>query len=458
MATLLAGIPAAHPLTAVVHTAGVLDDGLLGAMDPARLAAVLGPKAEGARHLDELTRDCDLAAFVAFSSAAGLLGSAGQANYAAANAYLDGLMTARRAAGRPGVALSWGLWDQSGGMTGHLDTTDRARMRRGGVLPLRPEEGLALFDAALDGGEAHLVPIKLDLAAARADAAAGGPVQPLLRHLVRARRRAEGTAAASDLLAALAGRSPAEQEAWLLTLVRSRAALVLGHGSADDIDPDTAFQSVGMDSLGGVELRNRLAAATGLILPATLVYDYPTPRHLAGFLRDELAGTAAPAETAPVVAAGAHDDIAVVGLGCRLAGGVRGPDDLWELLIRRGEGRSPFPTDRGWQTEDLFDADPGRFGTSYVDRGGFLADAGKFDAGFFGISPREALAMDPQQRLLLETSWEALEHAGIDASTLKGADVGVFSGVMEQEYAASGAVPEAAVALAAPGPPAPGAG
>ncbi|MEU7359055.1 type I polyketide synthase [Streptomyces olivaceoviridis] len=423
VATLLAGIPAAHPLTAVVHTAGVLDDGLLGAMDPARLAAVLGPKAEGARHLDELTRDCDLAAFVAFSSAAGLLGSAGQANYAAANAYLDGLMTARRAAGRPGVALSWGLWDQSGGMTGHLDITDRARMRRGGVLPLRPEEGLALFDAALDGGEAHLVPIKLDLAAARADAAAGGPVQPLLRHLVRARRRAEGTAAASDLLAALAGRSPAEQEAWLLTLVRSRAALVLGHGSADDIDPDTAFQSVGMDSLGGVELRNRLAAATGLTLPVTLVYDYPTPRQLAGFLRDELAGTATPAEAAPVVAAGAHDDIAVVGLGCRLAGGVRGPDDLWELLIRRGEGRSPFPTDRGWDLS-----------TVPVEAGSFLTDAAEFDAGFFGISPREATAMDPQQRLLLEVVWEALEDGGLDPAALRGTDVGVFVGVMGQGY------------------------
>ncbi|MFI5468821.1 SDR family NAD(P)-dependent oxidoreductase [Streptomyces cacaoi] len=423
VAALLDGIPATHPLTAVVHTAGVLDDGLLGAMDPARLAAVLGPKAEGGRHLDELTRDRDLAAFVAFSSAAGLLGSAGQANYSAANAYLDGLMTARRAAGRPGVALSWGLWDQAGGMTGHLDAADRARMSRGGVLPLRPEEGLALLDAALDSGEAHLVPIKLDLAAARADAASGGPVQPLLRQLVRARRRAGGTAGAGDLLAALAGRSPAEQESRLLTLVRSRAALVLGHRSADDIEPDNAFQAVGMDSLGGVELRNRLAAATGLTLPATLVYDYPTPRQLAGFLRDELAGTAAPAEATPVVAGGAHDDIAVVGLGCRLAGGVRGVDDFWELLVRRGEGRAPFPTDRGWDLS-----------TVPVEAGSFLTDAAEFDAGFFGISPREAVAMDPQQRLLLEVVWEALEDGGLDPATLRGTDVGVFVGVMGQGY------------------------
>ena len=366
-----------------MHAAGVLDDCLLGALDEDRLAAVLGPKAEGARHLDELTRDCDLAAFVAFSSAAGLLGSAGQANYAAANAYLDGLMTSRRAAGRHGVALSWGLWDQTGGMTGHLDAADRSRMRRGGVLPLRPDEGLALLDAALDSGEAHLVPITLDLAAARADAAVGGPVQPLLRQLVRARRRAGGTGAAGDLRAALADRSAAEQEARLLTLVRSRAARVLGYASGDAIESDVAFQSVGMDSLGGVELRNRLAAATGLTLPATLVYDYPTPRQLAGFLRAELAGTALSAEAAPVVA-GVQDDIAVVGLGCRLAGGVRGPDDLWELLIGRGEGRGPFPTDRGWDLS-----------TVPVDAGNFLPDVAGFDADFFGISPREADGMDP---------------------------------------------------------------
>ncbi|MEU9878439.1 SDR family NAD(P)-dependent oxidoreductase [Streptomyces phaeochromogenes] len=423
VAALLAGIPATRPLTAVVHTAGVLDDGLLGAMDPARLAAVLGPKAEGARHLDELTRDCDLAAFVAFSSAAGLLGSAGQANYSAANAYVDGLMTARRAAGRPGVALSWGLWDQAGGMTGHLDAADRARMSRAGVLALSPEEGLALLDAALDSGEAHLVPIKLDLPVARADAASGGAVQPLLRQLVRARRRVGGTAVAGDLLAALAGRSPAEQESRLLTLVRSRAALVLGHRSADDIEPDNAFQAVGMDSLGGVELRNRLAAATGLTLPATLVYDYPTPRQLAGFLRDELAGTVTPAEATPVVARGAHDDIAVVGLGCRLAGGVRGVDDFWDLLVRRGEGRAPFPTDRGWDLS-----------TVPVEAGSFLTDAAEFDAGFFGISPREAVAMDPQQRLLLEVVWEALEDGGLDPATLRGTDVGVFVGVMGQGY------------------------
>ncbi|AOR34245.1 hypothetical protein BFF78_27170 [Streptomyces fodineus] len=423
LAATLAGIPSQHPLTAVVHTAGVLDDSLLQGLTPERVAAVLGPKADGARHLDELTRDRDLAAFVVYSSAAGLLGSAGQGNYAAANAYLDGLMEARRASGRRGVSLSWGLMAQEGGITGHLDAADLARISRGGVLPVGTREALALFDAAVDSGEAHLVPMKLDLAAARADAAAGGPVQPLLRRLVGARRRAGGTAPAGEPAVSLAGQSPAEREAHLLAVVRACVALVLGYAAGDDIDPDAPFQAAGMDSLGAVQMRNRLGAATGCTMPTTVAFDHPTPRQLARYLSDQLSGTDTAAETAPVVAARPHDDIAVIGMGCRLPGGVRGPGDFWDLMERGGEGRSALPGDRGWDLS----AFP-------VEAGGFLTDAAEFDAGFFGISPREALAMDPQQRLLLEVVWEALEDAGLDPAALRGRDVGVFVGVMGQGY------------------------
>nr|WP_091284001.1 type I polyketide synthase [Micromonospora haikouensis] len=420
---LLAGIPAAHPLTAVVHTAGILDDGLLDAMTPQRLAAVCAPKADAARHLHELTRDTDLAAFVAFSSAAGLLGSPGQANYSAANAYLDTLMGARRAAGLPGVSLAWGLWAQDGGITGHLAAADRARMSRGGVLALSPAEALALFDAALDSDEAHLVPMKLDLAAARADAAAGGPAQPLLGALVRVRRRAAAGSTGPDLAAALAGGTPAEGEARLLALVRSRVALVMGYGSGDEIGPDLPFQSAGMDSLTAVELRNRLGVSTGLTLPTTLVFDYPTPRELARRLRELLTGGDAPRAATPVTPAGPQDDVAVVGVGCRLPGGIDGPDGFWDLLARGGHAQTPFPADRGWDLSRI-----------PVRAGGFLDAAGGFDAAFFGISPREATAMDPQQRILLEVVWEALENAGIDPATLRGTDVGVFVGVMGQGY------------------------
>ena len=431
VAALLDAIPSEHPLTAVVHTAGVLDDGLLEALTPARVEAVFGPKADGARHLDELTRDRDVAAFVVFSSAAGLFGSAGQANYAAANAYLDALMGARRAAGLPGISLSWGLWAQDGGLTKDLSATDQARMSRGGVLALSAAEGLALLDVALAVEEPHLVPIKLDLAAARADAAAGGAVQPILRSLVKAPRRSAGTGPDTDLAAVLAGLSPAEQEAHLLTLVRSRVAVVLGYGSGNDIGPDTAFQAAGMDSLTGVELRNRLSATIGLAVPATLVYDYPTPRELARYLRDRILGARTATPQALTAAARAQDDVVVIGLGCRMPGGVRGPEDFWELLAGGGEGRSELPADRGWDVTGI-----------PVRAGGFLQDASAFDAGFFGISPREAVAMDPQQRLLLEVVWEAFEDAGVDPVTLRGSDVGVFVGVMGQGYGMSGGSPE----------------
>ncbi|MFJ4948101.1 SDR family NAD(P)-dependent oxidoreductase [Streptomyces sp. NPDC088760] len=444
VAQLLDSVPA---LTGVIHTAGVLDDGVIGALTPERMADVFAPKAHAAAHLDDMTRTRDLSVFAVYSSGAGLFGSAGQGNYAAANAYLDGLMARRRAAGLPAVSLAWGLWEQSTGLTAHLSATDQARMGRGGVRALTPEEGLALFDTSLGAEQALVVPIKLDLRAARADAASGGTVQPLMRGLIRVTRQAARTAAAdrsggglADRLAALA---PDEQEALLLDVVRGQVATVLGHAGADQVRAEKAFKDAGFDSLTSVELRNRIREATGLSLPTTVVFDYPTPLALARHLHSHFGHvTAAPAAPAPAVAtADPGEPIAIVGMACRLPGGVSSPEDLWQLVAEGRDAMSGFPSDRGWDLEGLFDSDPGRVGTSYVDQGGFLYDAGQFDAGFFGISPREALAMDPQQRLLLETSWEALERAGIDPLSLKGTDVGVFSGVMTQGYGFGGELP-----------------
>ncbi|NEB82573.1 SDR family NAD(P)-dependent oxidoreductase, partial [Streptomyces sp. SID14478] len=292
--SLLASVPDAHPLTALVHTAGVFEAGLVGTLTPQRLARVFAPKVDAVRHYDELTRGLDLDAFVVYSSASSVFLGAGSSGYGAANAFLDGLMAKRRAAGLPGLSLSWGTWAYATNMTSHLSTDDQVSMsrrtNRDGVVALTPAEGTELFDAAVGSQESLLVPVKLDLRAVRADAAAGGTVPPLLRTLVPAGRQQARAASANDggLLRRLSGLAEEEQEALLLDLVRTQAAVVLGHSGPQSVRPETAFKDVGFDSLTSVELRNRLREATGLKLPATLVFDQPTPLVLTGYLRAAL--------------------------------------------------------------------------------------------------------------------------------------------------------------------------
>ncbi|MFD9415192.1 type I polyketide synthase [Streptomyces goshikiensis] len=446
LAAVLKAVPAEHPLTGVVHTAGVLDDGVVGSLTAERLSAVLRPKADAAWNLHELTQELDLSAFVLFSSAAGVFGGAGQANYAAGNTFLDALAAHRRAQGLAATSLAWGLWAEVGGMGGALDAEDVSRLGRGGVNALSAAEGVALFDAACAAEQSLLVPVKLDLAALRAQAGTG-MLPPLLSGLVRTpARRAAGVSVpeASGPAARLVGLADAEQLALVLELVRTQVAAVLGYAGPEAVEADRSFRELGFDSLTAVELRNLIGAATGLRLPATLVFDYPTSEVLAGHLRAELLGAAPAAPTAPVAVAVRDDEpIAIVGLGCRYPGGVESPDDLWRLVLEGRDVISGFPDDRGWDVDGLFDTDPGREGTSYAREGGFLTEASAFDPAFFGISPREAVAMDPQQRLLLETSWEAFERAGIDPRTLRGSRTGVFAGVMYQDYASRlSALPE----------------
>ncbi|WP_425585595.1 SDR family NAD(P)-dependent oxidoreductase, partial [Streptomyces lunalinharesii] len=434
---------AGHRVSAVVHAAGVLDDGLVVGLTPERLSGVLRPKVDAAWHLHEATRDVDLAAFVVFSSVAGTFGSPGQGNYAAANAFLDALMVRRRGLGLPGVSLAWGPWERSGGMTGSLTDADVDRLSRSGVPPLSVAQGLALFDAALTTGDATSVPARLDLPALRAQ----GQVPPLLRSLIRGRSRraaAADSTIATGLRERLASLNPVERQEVLLDLVRGQVALVLGHADATDVHPARAFRELGFDSLTSVELRNRLNTVTGLRLPATMVFDYPTIEVLVSYVLDELLG--ADVEATIVrrddAAAVADDPIVIVGMACRYPGGVTSPDDLWKLVTGGTDAVSAFPTNRGWDVESLYHPDPDHLGTSYTRSGGFLHEAGEFDPGFFGMSPREALATDSQQRLLLESSWEAVERAGIDPLSLRGSATGVFAGVMYSDYSAMLASPE----------------
>ncbi|MDJ1134159.1 SDR family NAD(P)-dependent oxidoreductase, partial [Streptomyces iconiensis] len=289
---LLGSIPPEHPLTGVVHAAGVLDDGVLASLTPEKVTAVLRPKVDAAWHLHELTRHLDLRSFVLFSSASGLLGGAGQANYAAANVFLDALSRHRRGLGLPSTSLAWGMWEQSSGMTGHLAEADQERISRGGLLPMSVPEGLALWDAALAADRPLLVPAPLDRAALRAQAEEG-TVPAMLRSVVRARavrRAAQGTQVSAVPLADRLGTLlPAEREQLLLSLVRDQVAAVLGHVEADDIAAERAFKEIGFDSLTSVELRNRIGAASGLRLPTTLAFDFPTPAALAGHLLAQLA-------------------------------------------------------------------------------------------------------------------------------------------------------------------------
>ncbi|MFE3040814.1 SDR family NAD(P)-dependent oxidoreductase [Kitasatospora indigofera] len=400
LAAVLDSIPAEHPLTAVVHAAGVLDDTVVERLTAEQLDRVLRPKVDGAWHLHELTRDHHLAAFVLFSAAAGVLGNAGQAGYAAANSYLDAFAAHRQTLGLPAVSMAWGYWEQESGMTAHLTAADRRRLARKGVRPIGVERALAMFDTALAAGRPALT--------------------------------------TADLSMPQTLPTPKAPATDLLSLVATHTATVLGHSDAAAITPGLAFSDLGFDSLTSVELRNRLAGATGLRLPATLVFDHPTPADLADHLTAELSGAGGGvASVVPVGGAVSGDPVVIVGMGCRLPGGVGSPEELWGLVSGGVDAIGGFPGDRGWDVEGLFHPDADHPGTSYTRSGGFLADAAGFDADFFGISPREALAMDPQQRVLLETAWETFEEAGIDPTSLRGSRTGVFTGIWSSGYVGS---------------------
>ncbi|MFJ5925167.1 SDR family NAD(P)-dependent oxidoreductase [Kitasatospora sp. NPDC092948] len=421
VAALIAGLTA--PLSAVVHAAGIAQDTVVERLTADSLRQTLDAKTRAAVHLDELTAGLELDAFVLYGSVAGVFGTAGQAAYCAANASLEGIARRRRTMGRPALVLHWGLWALRTGLAAALGERDLARLDRAGIRPMAEADGLALLDRAL----------RLD------------SVALIAAHLVHVEPEHRAAVHTAREVSARPVRTP-RPGADPVRIVLEAVAEVLGHPAGTVLDAELAFTDLGIDSLTAVELRNRLNSALGLRLPSAVVFDHPNPVALAEFVAAQLelppAQLERPEPTSPFRAAlgtrdrdVADDPIAIVGMACRFPGGVRTPDEFWQLLADGVDAITEFPTDRGWDP-DLFHPDPTHPGTSATRFGGFLHDAAEFDPAFFGISPREALAVDPQQRLLLETAWEAVESSGIDPTTLRGSDAGVFVGVMYADYGA----------------------
>ncbi|MFE2337908.1 SDR family NAD(P)-dependent oxidoreductase, partial [Streptomyces coelicoflavus] len=421
-------------VTSVFHAAGVLDDSVVDSLTVEQLDQVLRVKAEGARHLHELTAGLD--EFVLFSSVAGVLGLPGQGGYAPGNAYLDALAEHRRSRGLPAASYAWGPWagDGMAALDGLQD-----RLRRHGVLPLDPDLAVTLLadgtgaDAActmvadiqwdrfnLAYTEARSRPLIEDLPEVRASA----PTEPDHR----------GTEPSSTLAGRVRSLSGPARSAAVLDVVRAQVAAVLGHTEALSLDVERPLRDLGFDSLTGVELRNRLAAETGVRLPSSLIFDYPTASAVALHVENVLVGEPDDSGVAVVSQLNDTDPVVVVAMACRYPGGVGSPEELWQLVVDGKDAIGDFPTDRGWDLDRLLPPPGSGSGRSVTGRGGFLYDAAEFDAALFGISPREALAMDPQQRLLLEATWETFERAGIDPTSMRGSRTGVFVGLTYQDY------------------------
>ena len=324
LSELIDSVATEHPLTAVIHAAGVLDDGVIESLDGERLRQVMAPKVDGAINLHELTKHLELSEFVLFSSAAATVGNPGQANYAAANAFLDALAHHRRALGLPSSSMAWGAWAMATAMTGELTEADLARLKRGGMVQLSDKEGLELFDLALDAGEALMLQASLDLRALRVQARSG-VLPALLSGLVGVPARRSNEQGAT-LARRLVQMPEAAREGVVIEIVRDQVASVLGHASPEAIDTQRTFKDLGFDSLTAVELRNRLNATTGRRLPATLVFDYPTTAAVASYLLGELSGKQLNALTPSVSIMTVDGPLAIIGMSCRYPGGMDSPD------------------------------------------------------------------------------------------------------------------------------------
>jgi acyl transferase domain-containing protein len=478
------------PLRGIIHAAGVFDDGTLQELTAARFATVLGPKVAGAWYLHEQSREVPLDFFVAYSSAASLFGSAGQANYASANAFLDALAAARRAEQLPAVSINWGGWTEIGyaariGAGRFLDSR--------GIGSLTPAQGSAALERALNCGHSQLGVVPVDW---QKFFAAQVSTSSLFAAFAASGEPAAGPR--SSILDSLQRKAPKEVDAWLRQHVASQVAAVLGLDSADEVSGSRTFIQMGMDSLTAIELRNRFQEGLGQSLSATIAFDYPNVSEMAKYLSTRVRNRAQPdassqignddadlhelsdqeaatllvreleaigshssdgesfRTTAPDLspakralralravrnsvassngaAALANDPIAVIGMGCRFPGGADSPQAFLELLREGCDAITEVPRDR-WDVNAWYDPNPDMPGKINCRHGGFVQGCEGFDTAFFEITPREAKSLDPQHRMLLEVSWEALENSGLMPSEHVGTNTGVFIGITGNDY------------------------
>ncbi len=416
------------PLRGVIHAAGVLDDGLVVDQTWARFKKVLAPKVSGAVLLHEYTKETALDFFVLYSSVASVLGSPGQSNYAMANAFLDGLAYYRRTLGLPALSVNWGPWSE--GMAGDEKIVKRLAMQ--GIVPLIADEAHSALEALLASNKTQATALDVNWARMR-NLGAGEP-NPILQELVPASSNLRS--GSTQLAGKIKKQTGAARRELLVSTLQNELQEIL---SADKTpDPETPLIDLGLDSLMAMEFGTRLQQKLGddLAFAPTLLFDYPTINAITDYFMGLLEETTAPQPVEEQPAVLSHqtvkDDVAIIGMGCRFPG-AENPTQFWDNLLQGVDSVGEIPGDR-WDVDRYYDPSP-QAGKMYTRHGGFIDDIGGFDPAFFNISEQEACWIDPQHRILLEVSWHALEDAGVCTQPLADPNVGVFMGIMSQDYA-----------------------
>lgn len=420
------------PIGGIIHSAGVLKDELITNISEEDIDHVLAPKVQGTWNLHELTLDKELDFFISYSSIAAVLGNIGQGSYAAANAFMDGLMQYRTAQGLPGFSINWGPWSGVG-MAERLSDSEKTLLQASGMTFLDSESGMAILETVMSMPHGQIVAAQFNKQqlAERFE----GEVPVLFSGIINRKKVSRSVKSVSAFAKSIMTLPKEQRAAHLENLLLAEVKTILGAEASAKITTTSSLQETGLDSLKAVELRNQLSELLGVKLPATLLFDYPNLEKLSAHLLEKYieSGKRKVKKAAPKSSKRNEEPIAIIGMGCRYGGGITNPDEFWKLLNEERSGITEIPPER-WNIEAWYHEDPDIPGKMYARHGGFLANIDQFDAGFFNVSPLEAKSLDPQERLLLETSWEALENAGKTKEQLKDSNTGVYLGICGVEY------------------------